>query len=94
MLYFVLEFVENVSFRRRVVKEDGQLLQLATVGVRSRLYMTAHIVHHDVSLREFQPTLGQIVGVEEIRQNAITSVVQLAVYNRSVVRLSRIIRKK
>ena len=88
--YFVFEFAENVGFRCRVVKKRRQQFELATVDARARLDMTTYAteVYDEISSRERQRTFRRVAGVEEIRQDAITLVAQIAIVDTAVVSFS------
>ena len=85
-LFFHL--VNDFGLGRRVVDEDWQQVQWTAGDVDvdgAWCDMSTDVFQHDSALRQRQAASQQVTGVEQIRQNTITSIVQLAVRVRSFV---------
>ena len=86
--YLFFHFVNDLRLGRRVVEKAGKHLQSTAVagfGGRSRGHVTTDVLEEHLTLRQRQGASHTIVGVEELRQNTMTSIIQRAVLGSSFV---------
>jgi len=88
-LFFHL--VNNLRLGRRVVQEYGKHLHSTAVEIvvgRARCDMPTDIFQEDLTIRQRQTASHRVVRVEQIRQNTMALIIQLAVLFSSFVACS------